>query len=117
MKYKTTKKAVNDGYTKKIIFGYCEGHYLLKGCDPIGYTCGVYGWNADIYHINWNTAIITGFRPFGNIKPNYKLLEDYNERARQEQEKAKSWTEAKNKTNELLNEFVNICLGLEDSQQ
>ena len=30
--------------------------------------CGVYGWNCDVYVIDYATVIVTGDRPFGNIE-------------------------------------------------
>lgn len=32
------------------------------------YCGGVYGWNCDVYVIDYGTVIVTGHRPFGNIK-------------------------------------------------
>ena len=61
MKYKTTKKATQNNYNKVIKAFYAELHYLLKITEPVAYTSGVYGWNADIYDFG-NTAIVTGYR-------------------------------------------------------
>ena len=75
MKFKTTKTAINSGYYYKICIGYCDLQYLLNYENPVAYTCGVYGWNADIYDLNditgYNACIVTGYRPWGNIRADY----------------------------------------------
>ena len=59
-KAKTTRKWVAENYTC-VSVGYCELQYLLKFQSPRFYTCGVYGWNCDIYTFgDW--AIVTGYR-------------------------------------------------------
>ena len=82
MKMKTTNKQIREGYAKIINIGYCKGWYLLQGQEPRYYTCGVYGWNQDTYHINNNVAISTGYRTIGNIDPKYDIIEEYNEKAK-----------------------------------
>ena len=61
MKYKTTTKALRAYATNLKSAGYCELQYLLNGVEPSAYTCGVYGWNFDVYHIHGLT-ICTGYR-------------------------------------------------------
>ena len=84
MKFKTTKKEVNEGYSCVLKVGYCELQDLLHYQNPIAYTCGVYGWNADIYNApepRWGgTAIVTGYRPFGFQIP-HELCVAYNKKA------------------------------------
>lgn len=63
MKFKTTRKAVLAGYKNVICVDYCELSNALN--NPVAYTCGVCGWNADIYEIDDRTAIVSGYRPFG----------------------------------------------------
>lgn len=75
-KLKTTKKEILKGYNC-IEVGYCNLSRLLTFRGATTYTCGVYGWNADIYTFAdiegcRNYAIVTGDRPFGNIKIDYK---------------------------------------------
>ena len=38
MKFKTTKKEINNGYEFVISAGYCKLQYLLKWESPIAYT-------------------------------------------------------------------------------
>lgn len=105
MKFKTTKKAVNGRYRSVIRVGYCDLHYILKHLEPIAYTAGAYGWNADIYNIN-NVVIVTGYRPFGNIKPDYDIVHKYNMMAKDIIHDTKDYTECKEKLNNLINEFI-----------
>lgn len=65
MKFRTTMKEVK---SKGIAycFGYCDIHSIMCYDHAIAYTCGTYGWNADIYQTDYeNTVIVTGYRPFG----------------------------------------------------
>lgn len=113
MKIKVTKKEIMGAYNNVICIGYCDLAWLLRGdIEPRFYTCGVYGWNSDIYQVDNNTAICTGYRPFGNIYVSYNgLCSKYNEKAR------KIWnnydldykTQCK-KVNKLLEKFINECL-------
>lgn len=64
MKYRTTRRDVMNGYYKVFSVGYCDLQNLLSRDSAVAYTCGVYGWNADIYDFG-TYAICTGYRPFG----------------------------------------------------
>ena len=68
MKTQTTKKAIMNAYRNVIKVGYCDMQYALKWRVPNFYTVGVYGWNADVYVIDHDTVIVTGYRPFGNME-------------------------------------------------
>lgn len=63
MKFKTTTKAIREGTpsAKLVNAGYCALQYMLRNHAPIAYTCGVYGWNYDVYQIDGLT-ICTGYR-------------------------------------------------------
>lgn len=80
MKFKTTKKNIVANYDKVIKVGYCDLQNLLKYESPIAYTAGVYGWNADIYDFG-DVAIVTGYRSFGNIHPDYEIVNRYEKEA------------------------------------
>ena len=62
------KKAIMSAYRNVIKVGYCDMQYALKWREPNFYTAGVYGWNSDVYVIDHDTVIVTGYRPFGNIE-------------------------------------------------
>lgn len=111
MKFKTTQKAVKEGYWKVIKVGYCDLQHLLYYQKPVAYTCGVYGWNADIYDIGCGTALCTGYKPFGDIRPNYELVREYDKKARKIIQKTKFDDNPKEKVDELLNEFIEKVLG------
>ena len=74
MKTKVTKNEVMNGYSKVAEIYYCNLQTVLHTMDAKYFTCGVYGWNSDIYEVNESCAISTGYRPFGNVKPNYNIV-------------------------------------------
>lgn len=80
MKFKTTQKEIKANYRNIIKVDYCDLQNLLKYESPIAYTSGIYGWNADIYDFG-GTAICTGYRPFGNIRPNWEIMDKYEKEA------------------------------------
>lgn len=74
MKTRVTKKRVIDyfGKNRVLSFGYCAiqrlENYLPGLSNGAYYTCGVYGWNSDVYCIERGGkefAVCTGHRPFG----------------------------------------------------
>lgn len=106
MKYRTTQKAVKDGYINKICVGYCNLQYLLNYENPVAYTARREGWAADIYSFG-NTAIITGYAPFGNIRPAYDICKKYDSAAEKiRYDYSLSWEEQKEKISILLKEFI-----------
>lgn len=64
MAAQVTKKQILNAYDKVYSIPYCMAQSILSRETPRFYTCGVYGWNADIYTFG-NVAIATGYRPFG----------------------------------------------------
>lgn len=87
MKFKTTAREIKANYTV-IGLGYCTLANLLTYKAPLAYTCGVYGWNSDIYeftHDGRTFMVSTGYRPFGNTKMDgiYELCKKYDDRARE----------------------------------
>lgn len=79
----TTMREVKEWSDHVICIGYCDLQYLLRGESRIGYTAGVYGWNADVYDVGNGVAIVTGNRPFGDIRPRHSLVRRYNDAARE----------------------------------
>lgn len=72
MAIEMTKREVLDTFNCVSVH-YCDLQNILGSCSAdvafkIGYTCGVYGWNASVYVLNHRTAIVTGYRPFGTFK-------------------------------------------------
>lgn len=106
MKYKTTRKAVVNGSVNVRSTGYCDLSYLLRNHSPIAYTCGVYGWNFDVFEV-YGVTICTGYRNMPG-----KRLDGV---AEYEQEAREIWgnysmpyEEQKEKTEILLQEFCKL---------
>lgn len=107
MKYHTTKKAIMNGYTNTIKLPYCAVQHLLVYDDPIAYTTRREGWAADIYHVNNNTAIVTGYSAFGTIQPGYDIYSKYDNKARAILNEYRFKPDiSKKKLNKLLNNFI-----------
>ena len=108
MKVKMTRKEVLRRF-KCVSVGYCELSSLLRFEEPIGYTSGIYGWNADIYYIGNGLAIVTGYRPFGNVfyREMAKCLEA---EAREILYSNDNIQYKENKIDDLLDIFKNECI-------
>ena len=82
MKTYITKKAITSAYHNVIRVGYCDMQDALKWREPNYYTAGVYGWNSDIYVIDYDTVIVTGYRPFGNVELPREVIDILNKCAK-----------------------------------
>lgn len=80
MKVKITRQEAH-GHNGTIKAGYCDLQYLLMYKNAYGYNCGVYGWNFDSYYID-GVVINTGYRSMVGKQVDYKLINEYNEKAR-----------------------------------
>ena len=110
MNYKTTKKAIMNGYSNVIYTGYCNLQNLLRYESVSAHTERAEGWEADIYHISANTCIVTGYAPFGNIKADYELCKKYDDRAREYNTHRSGTADAKAYCDAELAEFVEKVL-------
>jgi len=81
MSIKATKKSINQTFLKVFCVPYGDIQYLTKDIAPIAYTCGMYGWNADVYAFG-SIAIVTGYRPFGK-EVNRDLIDKFENRAKE----------------------------------
>ena len=81
MKFRTTQKAIRANYNKIICVPYCGLQNLLNYESPVAYTVRREGWAADVYDMGGGVAIVTGYAPFGNIRPSYELRERYETQA------------------------------------
>lgn len=79
MKVKTTRKAIVNGSYNVKCAGYCELSHLLNNHSPIVYTCGVYGWNFDVYEV-YGVTICTGYRNMPGAR--LQKISEYEEKAR-----------------------------------
>lgn len=101
MKYKTTRKAIVAGSPRLVSVGYCDLQTLLRYHSPMAYTCGVYGWNFDVYEVNGLT-ICTGYRGMPGRTANN--ICKYEQAAREALERL-DWREAETEIERLLAEF------------
>lgn len=70
-----TKKQITNAFKHVIKAGYCEFQKELAGLDRNWYTAGTYGWNADIYVLDRDTVLVTGYRPFGERMDHDKVVQ------------------------------------------
>ena len=82
-KIKATKTEMRHNY-KILSIGYCDMQYLLNYQNPVAYSSGSYGWSCDYYDIK-GIIISTGYSPIStkNMKDNYKLIREYEDKARE----------------------------------
>lgn len=114
MKFKTTRKDVLNGYYKVFRTGYCTLQHLLSREHEIAYTCGTYGWNADIYGFG-SIAICTGYRPFGEPIP-HDMAKAYDDEARAIcEDSSLTLTERKVKLRERIEELLEELM--DDAQE
>ena len=107
MKFHTTQKAIKNGYDTIISVNYCRLQTLLSCAEPIAYTTRREGWGADIYDIDGTTAIVTGYAPFGNVRPDYETLTAYEKRAEAIRYNYNlQWDEMRDQLRDLLREFI-----------
>lgn len=119
MKFKTTKKAIMANYKTIIAVPYADLQYLLRFENPIAFTSGDYGWNADIYDIGNGVAICTGYRSFGNVKAGCIACCKYNQAAKDLIDKAyqqptgdhfPTWNECAEMLRPLIEDFIKeVC--------
>lgn len=110
-KIKVTKNQIKEGYKNIIKVGYCELQTLLKYESPRYYTSGIYGWCADIYELDYNTVIVTGYAPFGNVEITRDLIKKYEEKAEKIAfDYTKSYEDNKKKLDKLILKFKNEVL-------
>jgi len=105
-KLKVSKKEIREN--ERILgAGYCSLQYLLKYRDPFGYSVGVYGWACDYYEIE-GVIISTGYSPLTNknIKKDYELVHEYEQKAREAHESEATHEARKEKVEKLLAEFI-----------
>lgn len=105
MKFRTTQKAIKENYSTIIEVGYCDLQHLLNFKTPMAYTCGGSGWYADIYDID-GVAIVTGYRPFGNINPDYDTCKEYDRKAEELRYKNMDMEGMRIGLEKLITEFI-----------
>ena len=107
MKFKTTQKAIWANYNEIIYIPYCNLQNLLNYESPVAYTARREGWAADIYDMGGGVAIVTGYAPFGNIRPSYELREQYEKQAEKiRYNYSLAWEERRDALRELQRAFI-----------
>lgn len=103
-KMKTTRKAIMASFPRVYEVGYCRLQSLFSCTEPSFYTCGTYGWNADVYSFG-DVAVVTGYRPFGKPVPS-GVEEKYESRAREIMESEWQYEARKALLGNLIAEFL-----------
>lgn len=62
MAFKMTRTTIKANYSNIYYVGYCEMYHALGAFRKIGWTEGVYGWNYNVYEIDNETVVLTGYR-------------------------------------------------------
>lgn len=112
MKFKTTQKTIRANYGTIICVPYCGLQDLLNYENPVAYTVRPEGWAADIYDMGGGVAIVTGYAPFGNVRPSYELRERYEKQAKQIRNKywtvemCEKWEDEQNEMKQLVRAFI-----------
>lgn len=106
MKYRTTIKEIRENACNPRSAGYCDLQNLLRMHEANAYTCGVYGWNFDVYELHGLT-ICTGYRGMPG-----KRLENIAEYERKAaaiwEDYSKPYDERRNEVENLLHEFCKL---------
>lgn len=106
MSMRLSKKHVRAEYPIVFYCGYCDLQYTLYSTPKIGHTERAEGWGCDIYELAPDTALTTGYDPFGNCRLPLALTERYEKKAKQILEENSCHSTAKEKLEVLLNELV-----------
>lgn len=79
-KFKTTNREMT---TESVCYaiGYADLQNVLAFHNAVAYTSGVYGWNSDIYLLQGNTYISTGYRPCGYNLKDYWIIKALDRKA------------------------------------
>jgi hypothetical protein len=104
MKIRISEKELKKNFKNIYCVGYCELK-ILEFIEADYYTAGVYGWNADVYKIDNNTLIVTGYRTFGKQVPK-ELVDIYNKMFEELKEKYHYYKNFKEKLDILLNSLI-----------
>ena len=108
MKYKTTAKALRENACNPRSVEYCDLQSLLINHSPIAYTCGVYGWNFDVYEV-YGVTICTGYR--GMVGPRCEGIAEDEEKAQEIlswENKEMTYDEKREAVENLLHDFCKL---------
>lgn len=108
--------------TKKYVYGMARGmpiikvgachlEHLVNGASKVGYTSGVYGWNADVYDAG-RCFIVMGYRPFGTVSAPYELCHKYDMAAEAVCHTETNYDTMRIRLKNMMNDFVGDALAL-----
>jgi hypothetical protein len=80
MKFRTTKKAIREGYNKVFAVSYCTTQNLFRYHDPVAYSTRAEGWACDYYDIGNGVVISEGYSPTGE-HINYDVVRSFDDKA------------------------------------
>jgi len=82
VKFKATKKLMNQNYYRVMSVGYCHAQHLLWYEEPIAYSTRAKGWACDYYDVD-GVLISTGYAPLSskNTHASYDLVRQYDDMA------------------------------------
>lgn len=110
-KIKVTQTYIKQSFENIILVYNEQLQFLLYGEDCIFYNEGREGWNFDVYIIDENTCICTGYSPIGNIKTAYNTTRPYNLLGKKLKERYGYYSERYQYTqNKLIQRFVREVL-------
>ena len=113
-KIEISKRKILNSYNNVICVGYVDLWHLLYFKQPMFYTTRAEGWGCDIYHLDNNTCLTTGYAPFGNIKAEFGIVRGFEKRAEDIVKSSCSRELKEESLNELINEFVQIVLKMNE---
>lgn len=85
IKVKITDRELRQGYYT-ISLGYCDAQNICKYQAARFYNYGVYGWRYDVFELDYNLAICTGYQPVKSIPEKINraavaIIEKYDKKA------------------------------------
>ena len=80
-KIRILDKNLRDNNDVVLKVGYCELQNFLRGLDPIYYNYNKNGWKYDVYKLDENVYICTGYAPVGNQQKSYEFYEAFDKKA------------------------------------
>lgn len=105
MKRKITRKELKKYYPVQIKVGYSYLQTMLVYKEPDYFISSVYGWDCDVYIID-EVAIVTGYRPFGNVQTTYYECREFDDRALRIIQSFPDYSTQKVMLNHLCSKFV-----------
>ena len=105
-KQRVTQKFIKGRYNNIIVVPYCGLQHLLTFTPCPYYTTRTEGWGSDISGLDYNTVIVTGYAPFGNIRVDSETCKRYEQKAREALYKGSDREELDNLINEFIKEVV-----------